>query len=212
MRAAERDGRADRALVAAQSGDRRALDELLAGCLPLVYNIVGRALDGRQDVDDAVQETLIRAVDRLGDLRDPSAFRAWLVAIAMRQVRDRWRVRQAQPTAYGEAFEASLDAADPGADFVDLTILQLELSGQRRETVPATRWLDADDRELLSLWWLEAAGELSRAELVGALGLQAGHVSVRVQRPFVLRHPRRVRGRPHRQLGQAAVAARPRGG
>jgi RNA polymerase sigma factor (sigma-70 family) len=183
MRGGERDGRVDRALVvAARGGDRRALDELLAGCLPLVYNIVGRALDGHQDVDDAVQETLIRAVDHLGDLRDPSAFRSWLAAIAMRQVRERWRARQARPVAYGEAFEASLDAADPGADFVDLTILRLELSDQRRETALATRWLDADDRELLSLWWLEAAGELSRAELVDALGLEPGHVSVRVQR------------------------------
>ncbi|GAA3803117.1 hypothetical protein GCM10022403_041440 [Streptomyces coacervatus] len=179
----ERDERVDTALVvAARGGDRRALDELLARCLPLLYNIVGRALDGHLDVDDAVQETLIRAVDHLGELRDPAAFRSWLVAIAMRQVRDRWRARQAQPVAYGEGFEASLDAADPGADFVDLTILRLELSDQRRETALATRWLDADDRELLALWWLEAAGELSRAELVGALGLPAGHVSVRVQR------------------------------
>lgn len=158
MRVGERDERVDRALVVARDGDRRALDELLAGCLPLVYNIVARALDGHQDVDDAVQETLIRAVDHLGDLRDPSAFRPWLVAIAMRQVRERWRARQARPVAYGKA---SLDAADPGADFVDLTILRLELSDQRRETALATRWLDADDRELLSLWWLEAAGELS---------------------------------------------------
>ncbi|WP_399132854.1 RNA polymerase sigma factor [Streptomyces sp. Li-HN-5-11] len=187
MRAVERDGWADRALVAAaQSGDRRALDELPAACLPLVYNIVGRALDGHQDVDDAVQETLVRVVDRLGDLHDPSAFRSWLVAIAMRQVRDRWRARRTQPVAYGAPFEtsseASFGAADPVADFVDLTILRLELSGQRRETALATRWLDLDDRELPALWWLEAAGELSRADLVGALGLKAGHVSVRVQR------------------------------
>lgn len=178
-----RNGLTEQALVvAAQGGDRRALDELMAGYLPLVYNIVGRALDGHHEVDDVVQETLVRAVDRLGELRDPAAFRSWLVAIAVRQVRDRWRAHQARPVAYGPDGGVALDAADPGADFVDLTILQLELSDQRRETVLATRWLDADDRELLALWWLEAAGELSRAELSGALGLKAGHASVRVQR------------------------------
>lgn len=75
-----------------------------------------------------------------------------------------------------------LDAADPGADFVDLTILRLELSDRRRETALATRRLDPDDRELLALWWLEAAGEMSRAELVAAIGLTPGHTSVRVQR------------------------------
>ncbi|GAA0666366.1 hypothetical protein GCM10010193_17410 [Kitasatospora atroaurantiaca] len=184
MQAVDRNGGAEQAalVVAAQRGDRRALDELTAGCLPLVYNIVGRALDGHHDVDDVVQETLMRAVDRLGDVRDPSAFRAWLVAIAVRQVRDRWRMRQARPAAYGPGLDAPPDAADPGADFVDLTLLQLELSDQRRETVLATRWLDPDDRDVLALWWLEAAGELSRAELAGALGLTAGHASVRVQR------------------------------
>lgn len=186
MRSGRRDAVADQALVvAAQRGDRRALDDLVAAYMPLVYNIVGRALDGHSDVDDVVQETLVRAVEGLRDLRDPAAFRPWLAAIAIRCVRDRWRAQQARPVAplgSGGDPDAPLDAVDPGADFVDLTILRLELSGQRRETVLATRWLDPDDRELLTLWWLEAAGEMSRAELVETLGLTAGHTSVRVQR------------------------------
>jgi RNA polymerase sigma factor (sigma-70 family) len=169
-------------VVAAQNGDQAALDVLVDRYLPLLYNVVGRALDGSHDVDDVVQETLFRVVDRLRELRDPAAFRSWTVAIAMRLVRDRWRARQAQPVGFGRDPEAQSDAADPGADFVDLTILRLALTDQRRETALATRWLDEDDRELLALWWLEAAGELSRADLVAALGLSAGHASVRVQR------------------------------
>ena len=36
-----------RATIAeAQAGDRQALEDLVAGWLPLVYNIVGRALNG----------------------------------------------------------------------------------------------------------------------------------------------------------------------
>ncbi len=73
-------------IAAAQDGDRRALDELVEGWLPLVYNIVGRALNGHADVDDVVQETMLRAVGNLGSLRDPDSFRSWLVAIAMRQI------------------------------------------------------------------------------------------------------------------------------
>lgn len=61
------DGRQWRSIIeGAQAGDRRALDELVAGWLPLVYNIVGRALNGHADVDDVVQETMLRAVDHLG--------------------------------------------------------------------------------------------------------------------------------------------------
>ncbi|HEU5352842.1 MAG TPA: sigma-70 family RNA polymerase sigma factor [Actinocrinis sp.] len=176
-------GRDDAALVlAAQAGDQAAMDELVARYLPLLYNIVGRALDGDHEVDDVVQETLFRVVDRLRDLRDPSAFRSWMVAIAVRQVRDRWSARRARPGGFDQDGAFPAESADPGADFVDLTILRLELADQRRETALATRWLDEEDRELLALWWLEAAGELSRAELVEALGLTSGHASVRVQR------------------------------
>lgn len=176
-------GRDDAALVlAARAGDQAAMDELVARYLPLLYNIVGRALDGDHEVDDIVQETLFRVVDRLRDLRDPAAFRSWMVAIAVRQVRDRWSARRARPGGLDQAAGFPAESADPGADFVDLTILRLELADQRRETALATRWLDEDDRELLALWWLEAAGELSRAELVEALGLTPGHASVRVQR------------------------------
>ncbi|MFF0039550.1 RNA polymerase sigma factor [Streptomyces mirabilis] len=169
------DGRQWRSIIgAAQAGDRRALDELVAGWLPLVYNIVGRALNGHADVDDVVQETMLRAVDNLGSLRDPDSFRSWLVAITMRQIRERSRRRTAEPLADG--------AGEQAADFAELTVLRLQLEGQRREVAEAVRWLDDEDRQLLSLWWLEVAGELTRRELAAAVGISRQHTAVRVQR------------------------------
>ncbi|WP_225827490.1 sigma-70 family RNA polymerase sigma factor [Streptomyces naphthomycinicus] len=169
----------DPALVtAARAGDQAAQDALVHACLPLVYNIVGRALNGSVDVDDVVQETMLRALGSLGDLRTPESFRSWLVAIAMNRVRAHWQDRQLAPGAVEEAG----DVADPGADFVDLTIVRLQLSGQRQETARATRWLEPEDREVLSLWWLECAGELTRSEVATALGVSPQHTAVRVQR------------------------------
>ncbi|MFF4958906.1 sigma-70 family RNA polymerase sigma factor [Streptomyces sp. NPDC001222] len=165
-------------VTAARGGDLQAQDDLVSAYLPLVYNIVGRALDGSVDVDDVVQETMLRALDALGGLRTPESFRSWLVAIAMNQVRAHWQDRQFAPGAVEEAE----DLADPGADFVDLTLVQLQLSGQRRETALATRWLEPDDRGLLSLWWLECAGALTRGEVAAALELSPQHTAVRVQR------------------------------
>ncbi|MFI9808634.1 sigma-70 family RNA polymerase sigma factor [Streptomyces sp. NPDC052301] len=165
-------------VTAAREGDIRAQDALVNAYLPLVYNIVGRALNGSVDVDDVVQETMLRALDGLGGLRTPERFRSWLVAIAMNQVRTHWQDRQSAPAGVEEAE----DLADPGADFVDLTVMQLQLSGQRQETARATRWLEPDDRGLLSLWWLECAGELTRAEVAAALDLSPQHTAVRVQR------------------------------
>jgi len=164
-------------VLAARAGDPAAVDRLVAGYLPLVYTIVGRALDGHADVDDVVQDTMLRVLRSLGDLRDPEAFRSWLVAITVRQVRERYRARRGAPDTLLPA-----DLRDPGADFTDLAITRLELSGQRRETAEATRWLDEDNRELLSLWWLEASGELTRDEIVAAVDLPRQHAAVRIQR------------------------------
>ncbi len=164
-------------VIAARAGDPAAVDRLIAGYLPLVYTIVGRALDGHADVDDVVQETMLRVLRNLGDLREPESFRSWLVAVTVRQVRDRYRARSVAPAAL-----VPEDLRDPGADFTDLAITRLELSGQRRETAEATRWLDDDHRELLALWWLEAAEELTRDEIVGALDISRQHAAVRIQR------------------------------
>jgi RNA polymerase sigma factor (sigma-70 family) len=164
-------------VIAARRGDRKALNALVAGYLPLLYNIVGRAMNGHADVDDVVQETLLRVMRGLPDLREPTAFRSWLVAIAIRQVRGFYAARaMAAPDGGLE----QLPSAD--SDFADLTILQLGLSGQRRETAEATRWLDEDDRDLLALWWQETAGRLDRREVAEALGLPPRHAAVRIAR------------------------------
>jgi RNA polymerase sigma factor (sigma-70 family) len=161
-------------VVAAQRGDRRALDVLAAAYLPLIYNIVGRAMNGHPDVDDVVQETMLRAVRGVGELRDPAAFRSWLVAIAIRQVRGSYRDRLAQPP--------TVESDAPSPDFADTTIERLGLSGQRLETAEATRWLDDEDGHVLALWWQEAAGKLRRADLAVALDLSPAHAAVRVAR------------------------------
>ncbi|MFF3611460.1 sigma-70 family RNA polymerase sigma factor [Streptomyces sp. NPDC002580] len=165
-------------VTAARAGDTEAQDALVGAFLPLVYNIVGRALNGSVDVDDVVQNTMLRALDGLDGLRDPASFRSWLVAIAMNQVRAHRQDRRLVPGGVEEAE----DLADPGSDFVDLTMVRLQLSGQRRETALATRWLEPDDRGVLSLWWLECAGELTRTEVAEALELSPSHTAVQVQR------------------------------
>ncbi|WP_214104580.1 sigma-70 family RNA polymerase sigma factor [Acrocarpospora catenulata] len=181
MRGAARSGPDTAVVAAARDGDQRALDALVADSLPLVYNIVGRALNGHTDVDDVVQETLIRVVRGLPGLRDLEAYRSWLVAIAVRQVRDHEADRRTARYRSAELDVAS-ELPDPASDFATVTILQLGLTDQRREVAEATRWLDHDDRALLALWWLEETGELGRADLAGALGLSARHAAVRVQR------------------------------
>jgi RNA polymerase sigma factor (sigma-70 family) len=181
MRGGGRTGPDARLVEAARDGARDALDALVADSLPLVYNVVGRALDGRPDVDDVVQETLLRVVRHLGELRDPGAFRPWVVAITVREIRRFEQQRRATLTLRTDP-DLAADVPDPGSDFAALAVLRLGLTDQRREVAEATRWLDPDDRELVALWWLEEAGELDRGDLVEAMGVPGPHLAVRIQR------------------------------
>ncbi|MBC3840242.1 sigma-70 family RNA polymerase sigma factor [Streptacidiphilus sp. 4-A2] len=128
------------------------------------------------DTDDVVQETLLQVVSGLGALRDPASFRSWTVAIAMNQIRRR---RRGEQPAQEPADSHSL--GDPGADFAELTIVRLGLSDQRRSG-GGDPLAGSGRRELLALWWLETAGELSRGDLAAAMELSAQHAAVRVQR------------------------------
>lgn len=166
-------------VVAAQAGDRRALDELVTAYLPLVYTIVRRALGGLPDVDDVVQETMLRALRELRTLRTPESFRPWLATIATRQISTHLHRRRADArrTAPLDEVTGLLDA-----DAESLALINVAVSGHRRQAVRASRWLDPDDQALLSLWWLETAGQLTRTELAAALGTSVAHAAVRVQR------------------------------
>jgi len=168
-------------VAAARDGDQRALDALVSASMPLVYNLAGRALRGHADVDDVVQETMLRVVRGIREIEKPESYRSWLVAITLHQVRDQGRKRSRADSRTAGGDEAR-EYADLGSDFAGLTILRLGLTEQRRGVAEATRWLDPEDRELLSLWWLEESGQLDRHELARALGVSQPHAAVRVHR------------------------------
>jgi RNA polymerase sigma factor (sigma-70 family) len=163
----------------AQRGNVPARDQLITGHLSLIYNIIGRALNGHPDVDDLVQDTMLQAINALGGLRDPERFRSWLVAIAYRRVQMHLRSRKMTLRRH---HPEPVDVPDPVGDFAERTTAELVVADQRRELAEATRWLEDGDRELLGLWWQEASGDLTRAELAAALDVSTKHASVRVQR------------------------------
>ncbi|MCB5178207.1 sigma-70 family RNA polymerase sigma factor [Streptomyces antimicrobicus] len=168
-------------VVAAQAGDDRARQELIAAYLPLIYNVVRRAVGRHADADDVVQETLLRVVRDLPALRAPDSFRSWLVSITLRQIQTHWQ-RQRVAAGRTAVIDEALHMPDAGPEPEDATILRLHVSDERRQIAEAGRWLDPDHRVLLSLWWQERAGLLSREDIAAATGLTAAHAGVRLQR------------------------------
>jgi RNA polymerase sigma-70 factor (ECF subfamily) len=83
-----------------------------------------RAHVPRQEVEDLVQETFFRALDRLSTLREPDRFGSWLYAIARNVCRDwlndpenQYKVRTTRvPYTVGSASDGSSPSEDRLAD------------------------------------------------------------------------------------------------
>lgn len=87
------DQRRIRLMAAAQSGDRRAYERVLAESVSLIRAAARRQGVAMDRLDDVVQETLI-TVNRVRHTYDPSrSYDAWLTAIANRRAIDALRSR-----------------------------------------------------------------------------------------------------------------------
>jgi RNA polymerase sigma-70 factor, ECF subfamily len=67
-----------------QSGDRGAFEELIRATARLVWaSVYGQVRDPAW-TEDIVQETYLKAWASIGELKEPEAFRGWLLTIARR--------------------------------------------------------------------------------------------------------------------------------
>lgn len=71
----------------AQRGDRRAEDLLFRRHAAAVSRTVVRLLGTRLDAEDVVHDAFVIAFEKLRTLREPAAFRGWLMRIAIIRVR-----------------------------------------------------------------------------------------------------------------------------
>ncbi|WFE99744.1 sigma-70 family RNA polymerase sigma factor [Micromonospora sp. WMMD964] len=104
----------DAELVAlAQAGDAAALGALLArheaGMRAVAVSILGYG----PDAEDAVQDAMLMALRRIGELRDPSAVGPWLRAIVRNNSRMTLRRPRAVPVAEPEWFARPADTPTP---------------------------------------------------------------------------------------------------
>jgi RNA polymerase sigma-70 factor, ECF subfamily len=82
----------DGQLVAlAATGDSRAFEALYRRHVAFALHLATRIEGSSRDVEDVVHDAFLRAFERLADLADRNAFRAWLGAIVVHAVRSRLR-------------------------------------------------------------------------------------------------------------------------
>ncbi len=73
------------------AGEASAREALYRRHVEYLSGMVVRLLRSQQGSEDVVQDTFVLAFERLSTLRDPSALRSWLAAIAVSFVRRRLR-------------------------------------------------------------------------------------------------------------------------
>jgi RNA polymerase sigma-70 factor (ECF subfamily) len=96
-------------LEAARAGDLDAFAALVRLHHVGVRMFIGAQVRDPATLDDLVQDVFLRALQALATLRDPSAFRSWLLGIAHNRTLEHLRERLRVTVLDEGAFEALLD-------------------------------------------------------------------------------------------------------
>jgi RNA polymerase sigma-70 factor (ECF subfamily) len=148
-------------VLRAQSGDREAFDSLLREIGPPLLRYVTRVTGDAALAEDAVQETFIAIIRKIGWLHDASLFRPWAYRIASREAfrllrRSRRFVEPADELPFVE------EHADPW---------------QRERLLASLDRLSPASRAVVMLHYLE---EMPLADVAAVLELPLGTVKSRL--------------------------------
>lgn len=91
---------------AAQGGDHLAFTELWGRYSRKMFNMIMRITRNREDAEDALQESFLRAYTHLTDFHGKSKFSSWMTSIAINSALMNLRKRRSRPMV-------SIDADDP---------------------------------------------------------------------------------------------------
>ncbi len=163
-------------LQQAASGDQAGYREVFRRFRPLVVRLASTfaSLD-RDEVEDVVQESFVRAFKALPKLREPQAFERWLYAIArnralshLERKQNGMRVRE----------ELANEPADAEPSVVPRSLqLERELEVVRGLIAELP---DGAEKRTVELFYLE--GKLSAREIAEQLGVGKSAVTMRLER------------------------------
>ncbi len=169
-------------VLACQRGDMEAFEALYRSYFGPVYDFAVRTMKDRHAAADVVQDAFIKAHAKIGQLRNPEAFRPWLYAIVRREALNRFR-DQAR-----ESVTSTLEDNDRGVNplLSEVTsnpthdpVATAELSDSAALVWEAAASLDADTYTVLDL---HVRKGLTSAEIANVLGISKGNAYTKVNR------------------------------
>lgn len=186
-------------LQQAQSGDQRALQQLLvrhmAPLRAFVRLQVGPLLRARESESDIVQQVCVEVLQRAENFRfqGESKFRGWLYGAVLHVVRDRERFHKAaRRTPEREVPVTNADALLTSYRNVSSPSSHLHAADEVRQLEQAFERLPPHYAEVLAL---AQVARLSRTDIAERLGISPDAVS-KLQKRAILRLSKELRRRP----------------
>ncbi|KAA3638626.1 MAG: sigma-70 family RNA polymerase sigma factor [Armatimonadetes bacterium] len=167
----------------ALSGDTSGLEGLYSRYFDRLFDFAARTVKDKHVAGDIVQDSFIKAYERLGNLRDPEAFRPWMYSIVRREAVTHFRsTRRETSTSTLEPEETTRINPLLGReseDMMDDPVAVAELQDSAALVWEAAESLDADTYTVLDLHVRQG---LTSAEIAKALGITKGSAYTRLNR------------------------------
>ena len=167
-------------VAAAKAGDVEAFETLMGRYERKIFRLTQNITQNREDAEDSMQESFLKAYEHLGEFQGNSRFYTWLVRIAVNQALMKLRRRRPNQVSLDEDVDTGedtipRDVEDWGPSPED-RYEQSELSGILSQVIGE---LDPSFRIVFQLRDIE---ELSTEETAEALGLSVPAVKSRLLR------------------------------
>ena len=174
-------------VLAAQEGDREAFGQLAERYERAVYATALRRLDNHAEAQEVCQEVLVRAMQKISQLREPAAFGSWLQAVTNRMAINRAVRKRTAIATEPETLAATCVERE--------TPLSAALARERQSQVRAG---------------LGRLGELDRDTLVAFYVQGQSLVEMSAGVPLAGRHDQAAAARRPQAIGQGVGRARGR--
>ncbi len=184
-------------------GDKDSFLDLIQPYQRTVYATLVSMLGSKEDAEDVTQDVLLKALARLHQFRQESAFGTWLVQIAINEARMRRRKLR-----HGRMLSLTNGADDDGTyvprDFEDWREIPSEALERSEIRGALTNALNLLEEHYRLAFILRDVNELSITETANVLGITRGAVKTRLRRARLML--RDILSPELQQGGQVALA------
>ncbi|MFB3895250.1 MAG: RNA polymerase sigma factor [bacterium] len=168
-------------IARSKSGDETAFTELVNRNERKIYTLAYHLVNNREDAEDILQETFLRAYNHLGSFRGDSNFNTWLHRITTNLVISRFRKRTIKTDSIDEPIiidhkEIKQREIVDWSDIPDRSLLKKELNEKIDTAIAA---LPIEYRTVITMRDIEG---LSNEETGKILGISVAAVKSRLHR------------------------------